>query len=242
MTLWNARRWWGLALGLLVATPCERAAQEMRAAPRTRQVELWGGLAQNSPRWGILGDTPAMDLALLGIRIERPLGGPVFVGATRSTVVHMDLIPLALLSSPYERLDRSGPSVCDEEGACTEPRGGAGPFASGAVVGMGISPLGITTRFRHRRRVSPSVGVTGGALLFDRAVPTRRSSFFNFTASVELGLRIGRPERAGVALTYRFHHLSNAGLAADNPAVASHILSFGRVSPARTLAARRATR
>lgn len=213
-------------------------AQEMRAARPMRQVEFWGGLAHHSPRWGVLGDTPDMSLAIFAIRIERPLRGPTVVGSTQRTMIHMDFIPLALMSPAYESLGQLGGSGCEIEDLCVGRPDGSGLFSSGAAAAVGLNPLGITTHFRQRSYFSPSIGVTGGVLLFDRATPTTASSHFNFTAAVEVGLRIGPPERAGIVLAYRLHHISNAGLAHENPAVASHLLTIGLRAPPRILSER----
>jgi len=220
----------GVGLSALSVSAVALGAQEMSFEPPTRQTEYWGGLARNSPRWGVLGDSPSMDLALFGIRFERTAGGLKFVGSTTSTTWHFDLIPVALISIPYLRGDRD----CEEGFPCdVRPRTGVPPFSSGAVLGMGINPIGLTKRYRQRSVISPSVGVTAGALLFDRKVPTMRSNAFNFTVAAEIGLRIARPEQTGVALTYRLHHLSNGGLGRENPAVMSHLVTIGLVSPVR---------
>lgn len=201
-------------------------AQEVRALAPVRELELWGGLAQGSPQLGILGETPNMNFAMVALRISRPLVG--LSTATRSTMVHLDIIPFALLSPPYTSLSGTNDPACRPDALCLEPATNApGLFPNGSAVGIGITPLGITTHFRQDRTLSPSIGVTGGALLFDRAAPTTAGARFNYTAAVEAGLRIGRPARTGLVLTYRFHHISNAGMARENPGVASHLLTFG---------------
>lgn len=202
------------------------AAQEVRALTPVRELEIWGGIAQGSPQLGILGETPNMNFAVVALRIARPV--PRLSTATRSTMVHLDIIPFALLSPPYTSLSGANDPDCRPGALCLEPGTNApGLFPNGSAVGVGITPLGITMHFRQHRALSPSLGLTGGALLFDRAAPTTAGARFNYTAALEAGLRIGRPERTGVVLTYRFHHISNAGMARENPGVASHLLTFG---------------
>jgi hypothetical protein len=215
-----------LAVVLLAIALRAPLAQEVRASTAVREMEIWGGLAQGSPQLGILGETPNMNFAVVALRISRPLTR--LSTATRSTMVHIDIIPFALLSPPYTSLTGTNDPDCRADALCLEPATNApGLFPNGSAVGMGVTPLGITMHFRQDRALSPSIGVTGGALLFDRAAPTTAGAHFNYTAAVEAGLRIGRPDRTGLVLTYRFHHISNAGMARENPGVASHLLTLG---------------
>jgi Lipid A 3-O-deacylase (PagL) len=215
-----------LAAVLLVIALRAPVAQEVRALTSVRELEIWGGIAQGSPQLGILGETPNMNFAMVALRISRPLTG--LSSATRSTMVHLDIIPFALLSTPYTSLTGTNAATCSPGALCLAPGTNApGLFPNGSAVGVGITPLGITTHFRQDRALSPSIGVTGGAILFDRAAPTTAGARFNYTAAVEAGLRIGPPDRTGIVLTYRFHHISNAGMARENPGVASHLFTIG---------------
>jgi len=215
-----------LVVVLLVIAFRASVAQEVRTLTSVREMELWGGLAQGSPQLGILGETPNMNFAVFALRISRPVAR--MSSPTRSTMVHLDIIPFALLSPPYTSLTGTNDPDCSPNALCLEPATNApGLFPNGSAVGIGVTPLGITMHFRQDRTLSPSLGVTGGALLFDRAAPTTAGARFNYTAAIEAGLRIGRPDRTGLVLTYRFHHISNAGMARENPGVASHLLTFG---------------
>ena len=202
------------------------AVREVQRLTPVRALEIWGGLAQGSPQLGVLGETPNMNFAMVALRIARPL--PRLSSRTRSTMLHLDIIPFALLSPPYTSLTGTNDPDCRPGALCLEPATNApGLFPNGSAVGVGITPLGITTHFLQDRVFSPSLGVTGGALLFDRASPTTAGARFNYTAAVEAGLRIGPPDRTAIVVTYRFHHISNAGMARENPGVASHLLTLG---------------
>ena len=196
--------------------------------------ELWGGVAQGSPSWGVLGEAPGMNFGVLGLRFARARGvrartadpAAVLEVPSRVTQWHFDLVPLAMLSTPYRSLRGTG-VTCPRGSLCVAPqRDDAGLFPSGSAYGFGVNPLGITTRFRNDRQLSPSLGMAVGGILFDRQVPTTGASEANFTAAVEAGLRIGAPDAGGVALAYRFHHISNGGTAAENPGVASHLVTL----------------
>ncbi len=193
-----------------------------------RAFEVWGGLGDRSPKWGVLGGAPDMSLGILALRLARPIrsvqGGPPLPAFEWT----MDWIPVALMSPPLVSLRGTGVPCPDEEICVLEPgpTSGGRRFPSGTAFGVGVAP-GVTRRFRRASTVSPFAGITAGLLYFDRRVPTTQASKFNFTASLEFGLRLGRPDHAAATVSYRFHHLSNAGLSDENPGLASHLLSIG---------------
>lgn len=216
-----------LSLLALCATSTPLPSQEKSPQNSGGFLEIWGGLAQGSPQWGILGETPDMNLAIFALRFSQDLGGPPDPNASRRTTWHIDLIPLARLSPPYislAGLDRP----CNPGALCVaSPERGPGLFPHGSATGIGVAPLGITMHFRQNRRVSPSIGATGGALIFNKAVPTTLGGILNFTAALEAGLRVGPPDGSGLVLSYRLHHISNAGSATENPGVMSHLFTVG---------------
>lgn len=213
----------------LVALLIGAAPAEGQGEGRWRDLEIWAGLANDSPSWGVLGEVPEMNLALLGIRFSRVLGPRGEARPSRVTAYTVDLIPFAMTSPPYVSL-RGTLANCAPGALCVvrpaAMRDGA-RFPTGSAVGIGFNPAGITTRFRADRTFSPTLGVAVGGLWFDRSVPTTRASRFNFTAALEAGVRIGPPETKGLTVSYRFHHISNAGIAGENPGLASHLLSIG---------------
>lgn len=220
------RRASGLIAALLsLCTALPALAQDSTLVRPQRPFEIWGGLAKNSPQWGWLGETPEMNLAMLALRFSRPLGDP---SSSRFTTYHVDLVPIAVMSPPYESAHGDPSFNCRPGVLCVFARDlGRGLFPRGSAVGVGITPLGLTTHFRHRSKISPSIGVTAGAMYFDRRVPTTRAARFNFTAALELGLRFRRSDAHGYLLSYRLHHISNATTAPENPGVASHLLTVG---------------
>jgi len=224
------------ALALLVAVAPTRANSQRRTerpAPGVERsllggLELWGGLSGRSQQWGVLGETPDMSIGILALRWSRAIGARPADGELSKYEWTVDLIPLARLSPSLVSL--RGSNVPCNASLCVvrpDPSAGADRFPPGSPVGLGITPLGLTRRFGRASRVSPFVGVAGGFLWFDERVPTTQASAFNFTASAELGLRLGPPRGAGVTVAYRFHHLSNAGMVGENPGVASHVITVG---------------
>ena len=231
---------YGIGLVLLMAAAPLQAQDPAFVAPRisddvvgparshARTIEIWGGLASNSPRWGLLGAAPQMNLALAAVRFAQVVGEPAVLGSGTRLEYTFDLIPVARLSTPFRSALGTG-APCPRSDLCVFPQVDQSGrlFPDGSALGFGFNAAGLTARFRPDRTVSPTVGFAVGALYFDRQVPTTRATRFNFTASGEAGLRIGPPDGLGVTITYRFHHLSNAGTSEENPGVASHLVTLG---------------
>ncbi|MBP7551758.1 MAG: acyloxyacyl hydrolase [Gemmatimonadaceae bacterium] len=224
-----------LAMTALLFDAATAGAQSERLDPRKGALEFWGALSGRSPQWGILGETPHMRFGQLAVRLSRPIGARAAEGEFPTLEWTIDVIPLARLSPPLVSLRGAG-VPCPTAALCVlppDPADGSGLFPPGAPLGAGIAPLGLVRRFHRRGPVSPWIGVSGGALLFSERVPTTQAAQFNFTASAEVGLRFGPPTERGITLAYRFHHISNAGTAGENPGVASHLLMVGMHRPRR---------
>ena len=195
-----------------------RGAVPLDTAPLMR-LELWGGVSPGSSRWGLLGATPGQRLALGAVRVSRRLTDASGPAATRAWWYTVDLIPLALLSRPY--VTPPGTTGCSHVRVCSTTRvPGTGP-----VYAAGVSPLGLTYVWRATQHVQTSLGSTGGFLWSTRPVPTTGAARFNYTAALEGGIRFASVTGPELALVYRFHHLSNANTATENPAIASHLIT-----------------
>jgi hypothetical protein len=205
--------------------PLAFASPTPPAAATGATFEFWGGLAGASPALGFLGDTPGMNFGVFAMRWSRWLGGVDERTGIPRYEISFDLIPVARISPPLESVDCPGPSTCVPAGSLDS--GGDGFFPEKSPFGLGINALGLTRRFSPRRGISPSLGATLGALLFEERVPTTHASAFNFLLGVEAGVRIGDPSRQTILLTYRALHLSNAGMRHENPGVFWHTISAG---------------
>lgn len=219
----------GIALSSVVALSgaahAQAAVPEPRStpAPAPRGVEIWTGRAMHSSRWGFLGDTPNVNLALLAVRWTTPIRV-----TSRSVLEYtVDVVPVALLSPPLPT--RPGTQTvsgrCERTECVLFPLASA--FPSGSAFGVGVSPLGVTWVFWPAERIRPTVATTAGVLWADRRVPTTGAARVNFVATAEVGVRAALNGRAELTAAYRFHHLSNAGLAPENSALASHLVSVG---------------
>jgi hypothetical protein len=93
--------------------------------------------------------------------------------------------------------------------------------------GIGGSPIGAQVNFVHFRRVEPFLTSGGGFLYFNhRMFGTTQQ--FNFTAQLGGGVQLfTSSRRTAIDLGYKYHHISNANLANQNPGLDSHMLFVG---------------
>jgi hypothetical protein len=213
------RAMWLVGVGMLF--PVAGALVAQTASGRTgsrigrRAVELHVGISRSSSQWGQLGDMPGERLTLTGLRFIQQVRRPDRDGV--AVEYSVDLIPMAMTSPSY-REDVQCAGSCD---------GVADPRAGAPAHGAGITPLSLTVIARANRAFQLRVGAAGGALWFDRPVPTTTAARFNLTGSLDAGAQFMGRGGNGVVLLYQFHHLSNAGFGAENPGIASHVVSLG---------------
>jgi len=93
--------------------------------------------------------------------------------------------------------------------------------------GIGASPIGAQVNFVHYRHVEPFLTSGGGFLYFNhRMFGTTQQ--FNFTAQLGGGVQLfTSSRRTAIDLGYKYHHISNANLANQNPGLDSHMLFAG---------------
>lgn len=93
--------------------------------------------------------------------------------------------------------------------------------------GIGGSPIGAQVNLVHFRRVEPFLTSGGGFLYFNhRMFGTTQQ--FNFTAQLGGGVQLfTSSRRAAIDLGYKYHHISNANLANQNPGLDSHMVFIG---------------
>jgi hypothetical protein len=93
--------------------------------------------------------------------------------------------------------------------------------------GLGGSPIGAQVNFVHYRHIEPFLTSGGGFLYFNhRMFGTTQQ--FNFTAQLGGGVQLfTSSRRTAIDLGYKYHHISNANLANQNPGLDSHMLFMG---------------
>lgn len=91
--------------------------------------------------------------------------------------------------------------------------------------GVGITPL-IAYNFKALGKAVLFLEL-GAGILFTNLDPRNFGSDFNFTPQGGIGVRYGIGRRRFLKLSYRFHHISNAGIDEGNRSIDSHFLLIG---------------
>ncbi len=91
--------------------------------------------------------------------------------------------------------------------------------------GAAIDPFSLKWDFERHGRIVPYIDLSGGALFTNVQAPPGTSRV-NFTTSGALGLHFLTKKTAWSA-DLRFMHISNAGIAADNPGINTMQLRLG---------------
>ncbi len=84
--------------------------------------------------------------------------------------------------------------------------------------GGGFNPVNLTWNFTNSEKVVPYVELGGGVLFSDNDVPANTNKT-NFLTHAALGFRFFVREKHAVAVSTRYEHISNAGLATPNPGI-----------------------
>jgi hypothetical protein len=95
------------------------------------------------------------------------------------------------------------------------------------VAGFACSPIGFEGQLRTGARWRAYAAGAAGAVWFTRDVPAAYSSRFNYTFEVGGGVLWQYQERHALRLGYKFHHLSNAYRAPQNPGIDGAVLLAG---------------
>lgn len=159
---------------------------------------LWAGGSPDSSVF--IGKTADRSLLLVGLRYGRILGAWDWL----SLEYTFDILPAAVVFEP--RRVRSGSST---------------------IYGAGLSPLGFKINFGQLSWIKPFVGASVGFLYFEDDVPVPRSSRFNWTPEIGLGLQFFLTPKRAVTIGYKYHHISNAGIERRNPGLDSNVLYAG---------------
>lgn len=204
---------------LSCCTAVSLAAQEAQPLRHVPAWGIWGGIARNSPG-NIWGAETGRDVELLALRLTWPL--------TRSHRLALDYVvdavPAARVSMVRDDPDPPSCSVAKPGEPCvnlpviSDPR---------PVFGLGAAPVGLQLRHRTRPHLQVHGGISAGILRFAREMPMDGAARVNFTAELGTGVLIGRPGRLGIALGYKFYHISNAWTATHNPGIDNHMLVIG---------------
>jgi hypothetical protein len=214
--LWLA--WLVVLIGLSAFPARVRlAAQSTDRNPDTRlprcSVTPYVGGARHSLAGTHLGVTPGRDHLFVGVHAT------VNVARTDRWALGYapELVPLLLISdNPEYRESAQGAGLpwLEETGR-------------GPVAGFAVSPIGLEGQLRISSRWRAYGAGAAGVVWFTRDVPTAYSRAFNYTFEVGGGLIWQTSAKTALRVGYKFHHLSNANTAPNNPGVDGAVFLLG---------------
>ena len=179
------------------AEPAPAPGAEYALAKGTNEFGLWLGGSPDSSK--IFGNVEDRQLFLFALRYGRILGA-WDVGSLEYT---LDVFPAAVFFEPASVRGRS------------------------SIYGAGLSPLGFKFNFGQQSWIKPFIAASVGFMYFQDDVPVPRSSRFNFTPELGLGVQLFFTPKTAVTLGYKLHHMSNANTGRSNPGVDSHVIYAG---------------
>jgi hypothetical protein len=181
------------------------------------------GVARHSLVGTHLGVTPDRDHLFVGVHAVLNV-----VRKHRWTLGYApEVVPLLLVSNnpKYQRFpDGSGGQIVIEDGR-------------GPVAGFGISPLGVEAQARLGRRWRGYGAGDAGVVWFTREVPVAYARALNYTLEFGGGVLWQYCPRQSLRVGYKFHHVSNAFTATQNPGIDAAVFlvgmerAFGRRAP-----------
>ncbi len=192
-------RVWAVVL-CMAAGMAAQTSEGARFTPGTQEIGFWGGYSPDSTV-GIGKVTDRKFFELDGQYTVTMLAGRQV--ALKGVV---EVVPVALLNEPSEVYFNSKHQP-------VTVRAGATTYAGGAT------PLGLQVNFRNGHRVQPFFDSHGGMLYFTRQEPVPGSSQFNFTFNFGAGVQVFTGKRSSLLLGFKYHHISNANTATQNPGV-----------------------
>jgi opacity protein-like surface antigen len=164
----------------------------------TNEFGLWGGGSPDS--FDFIGTVEDRELLLFGLRYGRVLGAWESV----SLQYTLDILPAAVVFEPSSV--RRGSST---------------------IYGAGLSPIGFKLNVGQENWIKPFLAASVGFLYFEKDIPVPRSSRFNFTPELGLGVQFFLAPKKALTLAYKWHHMSNANTGRSNPGMDSHVFYAG---------------
>jgi hypothetical protein len=241
--------YWLLALLPLTTWVSASNGQSVTDNPHYARQNTLGVFAAYSPRVNGIpdGNLAYRELLNLGISYNRRLS----LGRIVNWQYSAELMPVALESDPIYRsldiqttpipgtvLDLSNPATTcapfSEPYSIVDPAtnvtysGTVAAYCQGRrwTIGTAFSPVGMQWNFRPLRKTQPFVVLHGGYMYSTQPVPLFDAGSFNFTFDIGGGIEVFRSRSRSIRAEYRFHHLSNAGTAQENPGVESGLFQL----------------
>ena len=216
----------------LIAAVCSAPAHAQAAGERrdsATRVAGWRvgpfvGAARNSPASSLLGTTPGRDHLFVGVQALTPV---LRAGAVRIAYT-AQLLPAVIVRGRTPPREHPGWPSATDGGARRLPALPARREPGGNVAyAFGVSPFGLDVAVPVARAVGVYAATAAGALAFTRPFPVPEARRVNFTLEFGGGLVVRAGRERWLQLGYKYHHLSNAYTAAENPGLDAHVLYAG---------------
>lgn len=183
------------------------------------RVGAFVGIARNSPSRRFLGSTAGFDHLFLGLEALTPVLrlGPVQVS------YGVQLLPLVRASGSIEHVE----VVYDSGVVALAARRTRVVQVPVTAYAFGLSPFGLQIAAPLASAVSLYAATAAGGLIFDRPFPTARARRVNFTLEFGGGVLVRVAREQWVRVGYKYHHLSNAYTAPENPGLDGNVFYAG---------------
>ncbi|MGI8509661.1 MAG: acyloxyacyl hydrolase [Gemmatimonadaceae bacterium] len=208
----------------LRVSPTSSTAGSRRDTAGTARWLVGGfvGVARNSPSRRFLGSTPGFDHLFLGLEALTPV---LRLGRVQVSY-GVQLLPLVRLTGQTEHTE-----VVYDSGIVALARR---PTIRTRVVqehvsayAAGLSPFGLQIAVPLGSAVSVYGATAAGGLIFDRPFPIPQARRVNFTLEFGGGVLVRVGHERWVRVGYKYHHLSNAYTAPENPGLDGNVLYAG---------------
>jgi hypothetical protein len=205
---------WVFTAILVQATLLE--AQAYKSVARGDRVfGASAGASFYTPNGAHFAEIRDRNLFLTSLRAEWVLEtvGPMAVAST------VELVPLAVISrraGPLRDCWRAinGKNRC--QAAQSEP-----------ALGTGIVPFGFKLYLLNQPRARLFANAGTGLMMFSHEVPVGGSRRLNFTVEYGAGVEAATVRGSSIVVGWKFHHMSNAYTAPQNPGVDVNLLYVG---------------
>lgn len=203
-----------LFAALLLSAPPTLGAQH--AGPAWRPG-AWLGMAWETRT--ILGGMTDRELFVAALQVARSVAA-----SDRLALDYVaGAVPLAVVAAPAA--PRTRWPACPRERICLA--GSAVWSEWDKSYGVGLIPLGAQVSARVVGSLAMQVGLHAGALWFSDDTPVEQAGRLQWLASTGAGLGIDLPIVGRLSAGYRLLHLSNAGLAPQNPGLNADLWYLG---------------
>jgi hypothetical protein len=168
-------------------------------------------VGHNSPVTNQLGTTPDRDHLLVAMSAATSI-----IGAGAFHVYYdCQVLPVVLIrgNAPPEGYHFPAP-------------GGTVP-GNDVAYAFGISPFGIELQGSLSKALTIYAATAAGGLWFDREYPIPGAGRIDFTLEFGAGMFIALGKESWLQVGYKYHHLSNANSAAQNPGVDANLVYVG---------------